>query len=98
MVFDNALELTRSVDELKSSIYNISWHATLQISTNRWKFGVEAGGEAVPSSRAYQEMTLVTNILDSRANIEVIRDEGAVWRLLWLAACCGSVLANVVQL
>jgi len=31
VVFDDALELTGSVDELKSSIDDISWHATLQI-------------------------------------------------------------------
>ena len=59
-------------------------------STNRWKLRVESSGKTVPSCRPNQKMTLVTNILNSGTNIEVVGDQGAVWRLLWFAACCGS--------
>jgi len=98
VVLDDAFELSCSVDELKSSIDDISRHPTLKIATNRWKFRVEPGGEAVPSRRTHQEMTLVTDILDARADVEVVRDEGAVRRLLRLTTSRGSMLADVVQL
>ena len=66
-------------------------------STDWRELGVEAGREAVPLSRAHQEVTLVTDVLDPGVDGEVGGDQGGVGRLLRLAAGGGAVLADVVQ-
>ena len=55
-------------------------------SADRWKFWVEAGGEAASLGRTDKEVALVALVLDPRPDPEVWGDQGRVGRLFGLSA------------